>query len=333
MRVSSLVLFAASTDAFTPALRKPVIVTPTRLQVQAGVSSYQPRATVAQLRGGTTSIHASVAAAIAGPFAVPTAAGIAAVAGTLAYIHQAYIFSLSYGLTMAGIGAAVLMAAPTSTLLTVHAGLVTAYGIRLFAFLLWRQKFQPGYDGAERLKALDKTPPLQRTPVIISTAVFYALMASPLLYHVKAVPFAGLAALVSTLGSALAFAGLAIEAIADQQKSLFKMALRRDGKGDELYTGGVYAKSRHANYLGEMAFWLGSFIAGLPAIFVGVGVPLSVRLVRALNASLGLAGIMFIMLSATKRLEGKQAVKYGTSGKEGYERYCQSSGSLLPKFG
>ena len=31
------------------------------------------------------------------------------VAGTLAYIHQAYIFSLSYGLAMAAIGGAVLL--------------------------------------------------------------------------------------------------------------------------------------------------------------------------------------------------------------------------------
>ena len=62
---------------------------------------------------------ASLAAALSGPLALPAAAGIAAAAGTLAYVHQAYIFSLSYGLAMAAIGSAVLLSSPTSMLLKV----------------------------------------------------------------------------------------------------------------------------------------------------------------------------------------------------------------------
>jgi hypothetical protein len=54
--------------------------------------------------------------------------------------------------------------------------------------------------------------------------------------------------------------------------------------------------SRHPNYLGEMMFWLGSFLAGLPAIFVS-GVPLYVRALRAVSSGLGLAGIFFISKS------------------------------------
>ena len=67
-----------------------------------------------------------------------------------------------------------------------HAALVAAYGARLFAFLFWRQQFQPGYDGMAKLKALDKTPRLQRTPIILSTGFFYGLMSSPLLFHLQA---------------------------------------------------------------------------------------------------------------------------------------------------
>ena len=212
-----------------------------------------------------------------------------------------------------------------------------AYGARLFAFLFWRQKFQAGYDGAARLKALDKTPPLQRTPIIITTAFFYALMAAPLLFHFQTSPLAGAAATFSGAGAALAAFGLVYEAVADQQKSLFKIAQRADGnpnKPDELYTGGLYATSRHANYFGEMAFWLGSFLAGLPAIFAA-GVPLYVRALRSVASGLGLAGIFFIMLSATRRLEGKQTEKYRFVGgipTKYYDEYYEKSNPLIPKL-
>ena len=75
-----------------------------------------------------------------------------------------------------------------------------------------------------KLKALDKTPRAKRTPIILSTAIFYALLASPLLHHAQVAPLAGaLAPRVAAAGNALAAVGLAYEAIADQQKSLFKM--------------------------------------------------------------------------------------------------------------
>lgn len=159
----SIVLLATASHAIvlpsaraSPAMLKPHNIAP------------RPSRTLG-LRGGSVQATAAVSGFLTGAMAIPAATGIAAIAGSLAYIHQAYIFSLSYGLAMLGIGGAVLVTAPSSLVLTIHAGLVSAYGMRLFAFLLWRQKFQAGYDGAARLKALDKTPPLQRTPIIAST--------------------------------------------------------------------------------------------------------------------------------------------------------------------
>ena len=72
----------------------------------------------------TATLIASVTGVLSGGMAIPAATSIAAVAGALAYIHQAYIFSLSYGLAMLGIGGAVLLTSPASLLLRVHAGLV-----------------------------------------------------------------------------------------------------------------------------------------------------------------------------------------------------------------
>ena len=54
------------------------------------------------------------------------------------------------------------------------------------------------------------------------------------------------------------------------------------------------------------------------------------RALRALCSGLGLAGIVFIMLSATKRLEGRQADKWGSTAE--YKQYLDSSNSLFPKL-
>mmetsp|Transcript_718 Transcript_718/g.2121 ORF Transcript_718/g.2121 Transcript_718/m.2121 type:complete len:322 (+) Transcript_718:25-990(+) len=315
-----LLLSLASVDAFAAA--RPHLGAPPRPAARP----------VHVMRGGGGALQASLAGALAGGMALPTATGIAAACGTLCYIRQAYIFSLSYGLSMLGIGGAVLLAAPAprSPLLAAHAGLVAAYGARLFAFLLWRQKFQPAYDGEARLKPLDKTPRLQRTPILLSTALFYSLLASPLLFHLQAAPLAGAAVAVSAAGAAVAAAGLVYEAVADQQKSRFKMALRAGGAKDRLFIGGLYAQSRHANYLGELVFWTGSFFAGAPSIAAAAGLPLWARALRLVAASLGLAGIFFIMTSATKRLEGKQREKYGAEAE--YAEYLASTNALLPKF-
>jgi hypothetical protein len=107
-----------------------------------------------------------------------------------------------------------------------------------------------------------------------------------------------------------------------------RLAARRGQPGSG-HPGGLYARSRHANYFGELVFWLGSFVAGLPAI-LAAGVPLLARARRATAASLGLAGIVFIMLSATKRLEGRQAEKWRPSA--AYDKYYLSSNALVPKL-
>ena len=324
-----LALLVASVDGFAVPAARPVLKQSGSSAPLAPRPHAPPVPASLHLRGGTTSIHSSLAGALTGATGIPAAAGIAAAAGTLAYIRQAYIFSLSYGLSMLGIGGAVLLAAPGSLLLQMHAGLVAAYGARLFGFLLWRQRFQPGYDGEARLRALDKTPRLKRTPIILSTALFYSLMSSPLVYHFQSSPLSGAGAVISAVGCVVAAVGLIYEAVADQQKSLFKMALRADGLPDAQCTSGVYAASRHANYFGELVFWSGAFLAGVPAV-LAASVPLYVRALRALCSGLGLAGIFFIMLSATKRLEARQADKYSASA--GFDEYMKNSNALLPKL-
>ena len=294
-----------------------------------------PRTSHEILRGGGPTMTQT------GALALPACWGLATTACSLAFIRQAYVFSLSYGLSMAMIGAYILSAIPTGApaVLTYHAWLVIAYGVRLFGFLLWRQIGQDS-GWAQRLAALDKTPRSKRAPLVISTSLFYALMASPLLFHLQSgsgalgMPFS----IVSMIGCAAAAFGLLLEAVADHTKSLFKIQLRKSGAADRPPTGGVWAFSRHANYLGEIIFWVGATVAGLPSLLVP-DLALLTRFLRALSMGLGLSGIVFIMISATNRLEQKQAERAPSTWpvlkKDGtfdsYQDYVARSGKLLPK--
>lgn len=68
---------------------------------------------------------------------------------------------------------------------------------------------------------------------------------------------------IALLGLSIALAGLAVEAVADAQLRAFR---RRAGHGQVCDTG-LWAHSRHPNYLGEFLFWLGLALLALPAPF------------------------------------------------------------------
>ncbi len=72
---------------------------------------------------------------------------------------------------------------------------------------------------------------------------------------------------------------------------------------------------------GELVFWYGLLLGGLPSFGTSV--------VAYVCSALGISGITFIMLGATKRLEGKQAEAY--AGQPNYDAWVASSNALLPK--
>ena len=147
-------------------------------------------------------------------------------------------------------------------------------------------------------------------------------MTSPLLFALRTPPTKYLE--VAQVGCGLAWAGAVIEAIADAQKFLQK---RRDyaQKAGGTFTGpmgGLYASCRHPKYFGEVLFWFGLFVAGVPS-FGSQPIPW-------VAGGLGLWGIYGIMSGATKRLDGKQAEKYG--GQPVYDAWRARTGGLFPAF-
>ena len=65
------------------------------------------------------------------------------------------------------------------------------------------------------------------------------------------------------LGAALWLFGFVFEVIADRQKSTFRSKPENKGR---FITTGLWAKSRHPNYFGEIALWVGIAIIALPVL-------------------------------------------------------------------
>ena len=201
--------------------------------------------------------------------------------------------------------------------LSLLSSVVMFYGARLAAFLLIREWTVPSKK--EAMDSFDKSPRLKRIPLAISVSVFYAFLTSPLMYAARAGANAT-TGILSKIGIIAAWTGAVIEAVADTQKFIIK---RGKDKNEQFIgpTNGVYKLCRHPNYFGEVLYWFGLLLAGIPSF--GKNYP------AYLYAGLGFYGIVFIMTGATKRLVGKQKERYG--GQEEYEEYVkQVPASIWP---
>lgn len=120
--------------------------------------------------------------------------------------------------------------------------------------------------------------------IFILQAVIHWVVQMPVLLAVSA--DTTILAGVFWLGMAIFVFGFALEAVADWQLAQF----RRDVPEGGLYENGLWALSRHPNYIGEMILWIGLAIAAfaitsswvvflgpviLIAIMIAVSVPLT----------------------------------------------------------
>ena len=112
--------------------------------------------------------------------------------------------------------------------------------------------------------------------------------------------------------------GFAIEVIADNQKSRF--SANPDNKGKFIQTG-LWSRSRHPNYYGEITLWVGIAIIALPALqgwqWVAMISPLFVTL-------------LLTRVSGVPLLEKKADTKWG--GQEEYENYKKRTPVLIPRL-
>jgi steroid 5-alpha reductase family enzyme len=112
--------------------------------------------------------------------------------------------------------------------------------------------------------------------------------------------------------------GFTFEAVADAQKNRFRADPANKGK---FISTGLWSRSRHPNYFGEMTLWLGVAIIALPVLsgwqWVAMISPIFVFL-------------LLTRVSGVPMLEKKADTKWG--GQEDYEAYKKNTPVLFPKL-
>jgi steroid 5-alpha reductase family enzyme len=124
--------------------------------------------------------------------------------------------------------------------------------------------------------------------------------------------------ILAIIGLLVWIAGFAIEAMADYQKSQFKADPKNKGKFIDV---GLWSKSRHPNYFGEIVLWIGVAIIAYPVLqgwqLVGLISPIFVTL-------------LLTKVSGVPMLENRADEKWG--GQADYEAYKKNTPVLIPKL-
>ena len=233
-----------------------------------------------------------------------------------------YFLSIGYGFAVAGGGLTILilyLISPTATplwIVLLQAALFLAYGARLSGFLLYREIRNAGYRAAPSASGLVKSKE-KKIPIFVSITVWlvvaalYVAQVSPMLFRWRN---ASTDLLLPLLGAALSVGGLLLESAADRQKS----AQKKQSPG-MVATQGLYRLVRCPNYLGEIIFWTGVFVAGL-STYRGLG--------QWLFAVIAYVSIVYIMFNGAQRMEKRQMKQYGDKAE--YRSYADSTPILLP---
>lgn len=112
--------------------------------------------------------------------------------------------------------------------------------------------------------------------------------------------------------------GLVIEIVADAQKSAFRAD---PGNRDEFIRTGLWSRSRHPNYFGEIVLWVGVFLTAAPVLagwqWVAILSPLFVIL-------------LLTRVSGIPLLEARAEKKWGD--RADYVAYRESTPSLIPRL-
>ena len=251
------------------------------------------------------------AIAIAAAFAVQVIAFIPA-----ALLRSEHFFDLTGSLTFIGVSVFLIVAAPAPDARSwVLTAMVVLWALRLGPFLFLRVR-RAGSDG--RFTEIVQQP-LVFLRVWVLQGLWVSLTASAAWAAVSAAPAAQRPIdWLAVVGIVVWLAGLAIEVIADAQKSAFRADSRNDGR---FITTGLWSRSRHPNYFGEIVLWCGVFLVAAPVLtgwqWVTVLSPVFVTLLLT-----RVSGVPLLEARATKRWGGEAA----------YERYVAEVPVLVPRF-
>lgn len=229
-----------------------------------------------------------------------------------------WFITVGYGLSAAGIGAALLVMAlikgQFSWIFLLQCAVMIVYGVRLGGFLLAREIRNENHRKKLLSAGSDVKMPIPASVIlwIFFGFLYLAQSAGPVYRFLNG--RAGEISLLSYIGTALLALGFLWEAIADRQKSAAK-----EIDPDMPAMQGLYKLCRCPDYFGEILFWTGMILTGLP-VFRGIG--------QWVFAVIGYICIWAIMLNGAKRVETRQIRNYGS--KPEYNAYADKTPLLFP---
>lgn len=195
----------------------------------------------------------------------------------------------------------------------VLAVMVAVWAVRLSGFLFARIHRAGTDDRFDDIKG----EPLRFLRVWIVQGAWVSLTASAAWIAISSLQRRDLDALAFA-GIAVWVIGLVIEVVADVQKTAFKANPAHRGL---FISSGLWSRSRHPNYFGEIVLWIGVFLVAAPVLsgwqWVGILSPLVVVL-------------LLTRVSGIPLLEAKADRTWG--GQDAYEAYKKRTPVLIPRL-
>ncbi|MFJ6428894.1 DUF1295 domain-containing protein [Microbacterium maritypicum] len=251
------------------------------------------------------------ALAVAAAFAIQVIAFIPAM-----LLQTERFFDLTGSLTFLAISAALVLLTPQPDARSwILAGMVMLWAVRLGSFLALRVH-KAGSDG--RFDQI-KGSPLRFLQVWIIQGAWVSLTAAAAWIAISAdsatrAPIGWL----TVVGIVVWVLGMVVEIVADAQKSAFRADPRNR---DEFIRTGLWSRSRHPNYFGEIVIWVGVFVTAAPVLvgwqWIALLSPLFVIL-------------LLTRVSGIPLLEARAEKKWGD--RADYIAYRENTPVLIPKL-
>jgi steroid 5-alpha reductase family enzyme len=237
-----------------------------------------------------------------------------------------YLISVGYALGIALPVAVALVQRPSQR--TLHSVLVVLWGVRLAAFLLWREYVAwPAWH--VRMQSVAKQQKAQQQGLYalitglswILYSMLYFCLALPALVRLQPQSAGKQPTLLfgHRLPVLLQLAGLTLETMADWQKSAGKRM-----KPNAWCHVGLWRSSTHPNYLGEWIFWCGTLLGGLVVPWTGWSQAFS-----TVAMLVGFGFISSVLQGAVVTLDQAQWHKYGHLAE--FAAFTADYGILGPK--
>lgn len=223
-------------------------------------------------------------------------------------------FDAAGATTFALISIGLLIAAPKPDARSwILAAMVTVWAARLGSFLFIRIRRAGSDDRFDQIKA----SPLPFLRVWITQGLWVSLTAAAAWIAMSSDTRAPLGWL-SIVGIIVWLFGITIEVVADAQKTAFKSDAANTGR---FISSGLWSRSRHPNYFGEIVLWVGVFLVAAPALTGWQWIAL-----------LSPVFVFFLLtkVSGIPLLEAKANKTWGDD--PAYEAYRLRTPALLPRF-